>query len=197
MPDAFPQVRCPSSVRGMLNNTIKTHLVLHIHDDVLNFGVPKVMNSSYSESGHITICKDTTRNTQKRSQTFTLQAATRYVENLAISRGFSAIGNSTGSTKFPLESIPTSSKLARKLFVISKDANDNPCCHLDSAPVRKHVILLRMAFLWMLMYSRLLLLTAFHMLIPKLCTVTLSIIQVRRSVVPCAPKLSWEWETMV
>ncbi len=124
----FLKVVAPRLSGGMLNNTIKTHLVLHIHDNVLNFGVPKVMNSSYSESGHITICKDTTQNTQKRSQMFTLQAAMRYVENLAIARGFSAIGNSDGCTKSALESIPAT-KLAGKLFVISKDVNGNPCCH--------------------------------------------------------------------
>jgi hypothetical protein len=84
----FLKLVAPSLSGGMLNNTIKTYLVLHIHDNVLNFGVPEVMNSSYSESGHISICtKDTTQNTQKRSQTFTLQAAMHYVENLAISRG--------------------------------------------------------------------------------------------------------------
>ena len=128
----FLKFVAPRLSGGVLNNTIKTHLVLHIHDDVLNFGVPEVMNSSYSESGHITICKDTTRNTQKRSQTFTLQAAMRYVENLAIARGFSAIGNSDGCTKSALESIP-SIKLSGKLFIISKDVNGNPCCHRQSS----------------------------------------------------------------
>ena len=84
-PDASSSVCCPSRLTGVMkSNTIKTHLVLYIHDGILNFGVPEVMNSSYAESGHITICKDTTRNTQKRSLTCTVQAALHYVENLAI-----------------------------------------------------------------------------------------------------------------
>ena len=115
----------PRLTGGMLNNTIKTHLVLHIHEDVLNFGVPEVMNSSYSESGHITICKDTTRNTQKRSRTFTFQAAMRYVENLAIARGFSAMHDSSGGTNFPTVTVPAA-KLSGKSFIISTDANGNP-----------------------------------------------------------------------
>jgi hypothetical protein len=83
-PDASSLVCCPSPYWWHKSNTIKTHLVLHIHEGILNFGVPEVMNISYAESGHITICKDTTRNTQNRSQTFTVQAALRYVENLAM-----------------------------------------------------------------------------------------------------------------
>ncbi|KAI2494751.1 hypothetical protein MHU86_19788 [Fragilaria crotonensis] len=79
----------------MGNATIKTHLVLHIADDILNFGVPEVMNSSYAESAHITISKDTTRNTQKRQETFTVQAAMRYVENLAIRKSVSSVSDSS------------------------------------------------------------------------------------------------------
>jgi hypothetical protein len=48
----------PRLTGGMKSNTINTHLGLHIHDDILNFGVqPEVMDSSYAEPGHITISK--------------------------------------------------------------------------------------------------------------------------------------------
>ena len=70
---------------GMKNNTVKTHLVLHMADDIQDFGVPEVFNSAYAESAHIPIAKKTVRNTQKRNATFELQAAQRYAENLAIS----------------------------------------------------------------------------------------------------------------
>jgi hypothetical protein len=134
----------------MKDNTVKTHLVLHIHDDVLNFGVPEVMNSSYAESGHITICKNTARNTQKRSNTFTIQAAMRYVENLAIHRGFAAIEDHPGSTN--VSSNTSVAKLKGKRFIISKDSNGKILCHrhrsskkaLDSLsqafPLDKHVL---------------------------------------------------------
>jgi hypothetical protein len=60
----FLKFVAPRLTGGMMNNTIKTHLVLHVAEYILNFGVPEVLNSSYAESLHITICKDTTRNTQ-------------------------------------------------------------------------------------------------------------------------------------
>ena len=75
---------CPRP-KGMGNNTIKTHLVLHLCEDILDHGVPENVNSAYAESAHIPLSKLTARNTQKRAKTFTKQAAERYVENLAIS----------------------------------------------------------------------------------------------------------------
>lgn len=72
---------------GMKNNTIKMHLVHHIASDILDFGVPQNMNSAFAESAHIQTSKVTAQNTQRRPDTFTLQAAERYVENLAIARG--------------------------------------------------------------------------------------------------------------
>ena len=111
----------------MYSNTIKTHLVLHIHEDMLNFGVPEVMNSSYAESGHISICKDTTRNTQEQSQTFTVQAAMRYVENLAIHRASTAIEDTTGRTNSPTEIHVE--MLKGKRFIVLQDANGDTRCH--------------------------------------------------------------------
>lgn len=70
---------------GMGNNTIKTHLVLHLCEDILDHGVPENVNSAYAESAHIPLAKITTRNSQKRAVSFTKQAAHRYVENLAVS----------------------------------------------------------------------------------------------------------------
>jgi hypothetical protein len=78
----------------MYCSTISTHLVCHIHEDIKSF---------FAESGHITICKDTTRNTQKRSQTFTVQAAMRYEENLAIHQASTAIKETIGCTDSPTE----------------------------------------------------------------------------------------------
>jgi hypothetical protein len=72
---------------GMKNNTVKTHLVLHMADDIIDFGVPEIFNSAYAESAHIPIAKKTVRNTQKRNATYEIQAAHRYVENLTIAHG--------------------------------------------------------------------------------------------------------------
>ena len=113
---------------GMKSNTIKTHLVLHIHEDILNFGVPEVMNSSYAESGHITICKDTTRTTQKRSETFTLQAARRYVENLAIHRASSGSLGSTGITDSACANTDADT-LCGKHFIVYKNSDGETRCH--------------------------------------------------------------------
>ena len=62
---------------GMGNNTIKTHLVLHLCEDILDHGVPENVNSSYAESAHIPLAKITARNSQKRAVSFTKQAAHR------------------------------------------------------------------------------------------------------------------------
>ena len=120
----------------MYSNTIKTHLVLHIHEDILNFGVPEVMNSSYAESGHISICKDTTRNTQKRSQTFTVQAAMRFVENLAIHQAFTAVKDIICRTNSPTEIHVA--KLKGKRFIIHQDANGDTRCHRQRSSKKSH-----------------------------------------------------------
>ncbi|KAI2514387.1 hypothetical protein MHU86_280 [Fragilaria crotonensis] len=70
---------------GLKNNTVKMHLVLHMAEDIENFGVPEIFNSAYAESAHIPIAKKTVKNTQKRNETYEIQAAHRYAENLAIS----------------------------------------------------------------------------------------------------------------
>jgi hypothetical protein len=81
---------------GMGNNTIKTHLVLHLCEDMLDHGVPDNVNSAYAESAHIPLAKVTARNTQKRAMSFTKQAAHRYIENLAISLANSdVVGDNT------------------------------------------------------------------------------------------------------
>jgi hypothetical protein len=59
---------CPGA---MGNNTIKTHLVLHLCEDILNHGVPENVNSLYAESAHIPLAKATSRNTQKQAISFT------------------------------------------------------------------------------------------------------------------------------
>ena len=74
--------------KGMQHNTIKMHLVLHLAEDILDHGVPHNVNSAFTESAHIPLAKDTSRNTQKRGNSFTYQAAKRYVENLALELAF-------------------------------------------------------------------------------------------------------------
>ena len=71
--------------KGMGTNTIRTHLVLHLWEDMLDHGVPQNVNSAFAESAHMPLAKETARKTQRRSSTFTKQAAQRYVENLVIS----------------------------------------------------------------------------------------------------------------
>jgi hypothetical protein len=106
---------------GMKNNTIKMHLVHHIASDILDFGVPQNMNSAFAESAHIETSKVTAHNTQRRPDTFTLQAAHRYVENLAIARGQMEIES---STKQPIcnTTLPTKDNIiCSRQFVIWKD----------------------------------------------------------------------------
>ena len=70
---------------AMGNNTIKTHLVLHLCENILDHGVPDNVNCANAESAHIPLAKIASQNTQKRAISFTKQAANRYLENLVVS----------------------------------------------------------------------------------------------------------------
>jgi hypothetical protein len=70
--------------KGMGNNTITTHLALHLCEDILDDGVPDNINTAYKESAHIPRAKMTSRHTQKRAVSFTKQATHCFVENLAV-----------------------------------------------------------------------------------------------------------------
>ena len=115
----------------MKNNTIKFHLVLHLADDILDHGVPENFNSSFAESAHITLAKDTSRNTQKRVNSFTLQSANRYVENLTIGRAWHEICPTAPHTHNHGSRLPTpigeeeeDAKWGKKFFVFT-DQNGN------------------------------------------------------------------------
>ncbi|KAI2500694.1 hypothetical protein MHU86_13777 [Fragilaria crotonensis] len=112
--------------KGMSNNTIKMHLVLHIHEDIINFGVPEVMNSAYAESSHRPIAKFTVRNTQKRHKSFTFQAANRYVENLSIDQGSQVV--SDDRKKNTLTATGVARAWTGKEFTITLDDNKVPIC---------------------------------------------------------------------
>jgi hypothetical protein len=71
--------------KKMGTNTIKTHLVLHLSENMLDHGVPQNANSAYAKSAHIPLAKDTARRTQRRTSSFTKQAAQGYDKNLVIS----------------------------------------------------------------------------------------------------------------
>ena len=102
-------------------NTIKMHLVHHIGKDILDFGVPRNVNSAFAESAHIHLAKITSKNTQRRPETFTLQAAEHYAENLSIERSRIEIEPSA-----PLLS-NTGTKECRRQFVIWMDLQNT--CH--------------------------------------------------------------------
>jgi hypothetical protein len=102
------------------------HLVLHIHEDILNFGVPEVMNSAYAESSHRPIAKFTVRNTQKRHKSFTFQAANRYVENLSIAQGNQVVSDDRRKKVF--SSTGKERAWTGKAFTITLDNNRLPVC---------------------------------------------------------------------
>ena len=110
---------------GMKNNTIKTHLPLHMAEDIENFGVPEVFNSAYAESAHITIAKKTVRNTQKRNKSYVIQAAHRYTENLVIDHGNRHTITSGNRQDKPRQG----SGWIGKSYFITKDALGSPLCN--------------------------------------------------------------------
>jgi Plavaka transposase len=114
---------CPRP-KGMGNNTIKTHLVLHLCEDILDHGVPENVNSAYAESAHIPLSKLTARNTQKRAKTFTKQAAERYVENLAISSAHHDMEMDIAVPPGLITAPPQRGKLWGRRFTISLHVGD-------------------------------------------------------------------------
>jgi hypothetical protein len=131
------QFVAPRLSGGMLNNTIKMHLVLHIGKDILNFGVPENVNSAYAESARIPISKETTKNTQKLPKTFTLQMARRYVENLAIHRRHGMIN--TKREHIPNRGVNGSAGTCGKgkLYCIWNDSDGTTHCRWKSSCNRK------------------------------------------------------------
>ena len=53
----------------------KFHLLTHILEDVMDFGVPQNWNADYNENNHIDIAKKHMHNTQRRKESFTEQCA--------------------------------------------------------------------------------------------------------------------------
>jgi hypothetical protein len=124
---------------GMKNNTVKTHLVLHMAEDIQNFGVPEIYNSSYAESAHIPIAKKTVKNTQKRNKTYEIQAAQRYAENLVISHANREI-NSKGAKNGLLLDDGARGRRQQwigKSYSISANAFGIPRCSWQSANRKK------------------------------------------------------------
>ena len=64
--------------------TLKFHLMLHLWEDILKFGVPGNTDTEAGESNHKEIAKKTASRTQKRSKLLDWQTAHRYIENLTI-----------------------------------------------------------------------------------------------------------------
>jgi hypothetical protein len=95
--------------KGMGSNTLKSHLILHLSEDILNHGVSDNVNSAYAKSAY----------TQKRATTFTLlQATNRCIKNLAIAAAWQDmqqdimanndlfVGNATGEMAGDSEETP-------------------------------------------------------------------------------------------
>ena len=65
--------------KGMGHKLTKFHCIMHIADDILNFGVPMEVDTGSNESGHKPT-KTAARLTQKKRETFDIQTATRLEE---------------------------------------------------------------------------------------------------------------------
>ena len=65
--------------KGMGFNTQKFHQILHMADDIINYGVPLEVDTGANESGH-KVTKVAARLTQRNENTFDLQTATRLEE---------------------------------------------------------------------------------------------------------------------
>jgi len=77
--------------KGMGDNLIKIHLLMHMADDILNLGLPISFDSAPGENRHISAVKIPASKTQHNSDTFYEQIGKRVVEDIAIDRGFNDI----------------------------------------------------------------------------------------------------------
>lgn len=68
----------------------KVHLAVHIIDDMLRKGSPLNSDSGPGETAHKVMAKQPGKNTQRHVNTFEIQSARRYVENLVIDRAANA-----------------------------------------------------------------------------------------------------------
>ncbi|KAI2513242.1 hypothetical protein MHU86_1280 [Fragilaria crotonensis] len=113
--------------KAMGTNTIKTHLVLHICEDMMDHGVPQNVNSAYAESAHIPLAKkETARKTQRRTSSFTKQAAHWYVENLVISLASSDMVSNHVKKQIPTATVVcngTAALTGRGFFITSSPDN--------------------------------------------------------------------------
>ena len=62
--------------KGMGMKIIKFHMILHICDDILNFGIPAALDTGTNESHH-KLSKTAALLTQKKEETFIKQTSTR------------------------------------------------------------------------------------------------------------------------
>lgn len=76
---------------------IKFHLLIHYAEDICRFGSMRNFDSAIGERHHCTEVKNPAKNTQRRKNNFELQTATRYCENIAITKAYNDI-NSNCST---------------------------------------------------------------------------------------------------
>ena len=72
--------------KGAGLSTLKNHLPHHLVDDICCFGSPQNTNSGIGEHLHIPACKETGRRTNQNADTFEMQTAERYCENICIDR---------------------------------------------------------------------------------------------------------------
>ena len=75
---------CAPRLKGMGWNTVKFHLLTHIWEDMIMFGVPSNVDSGPGEKNHKENVKQPGGNTQKRQGQLAMQTATRYSENLLL-----------------------------------------------------------------------------------------------------------------
>jgi hypothetical protein len=80
-------------IKNTLNRTegngmkiIKFHLCLHYVDDIRRYGSMRNFDSCIGERHHCSEVKDPAKHTQRRRDKFEIQTATRYVDNIIISR---------------------------------------------------------------------------------------------------------------
>ena len=69
---------------GLEWQIIKFHMILHVTENIKDFGVPSNIDTSAPEHNHIRNAKEPCRRTQMHADKLEIQTATRYYENLVL-----------------------------------------------------------------------------------------------------------------
>jgi hypothetical protein len=92
---------------------IKFHMILHMAQNIIDFGVPSNIDTSPMEHNHIENAKNPSKGTQLRAYSIERQTAQRYYENLVVQHAYDVIGIPRDGVAVPQTNVQQDSNMLR------------------------------------------------------------------------------------